>query len=76
MPESRTGHGSSLTKPKGPIPVVSKQGLAAFESIDFRDPYVFWNAAEEKYWMLVATRLAKGPHWTRGAVALLTSSDL
>lgn len=47
-----------------------------YESVDWRDPYVFYNEAEGVWWMLIATRLATGPHWRRGAVALATSPDL
>lgn len=66
--------GSTFTKPADGRPIhMTSDGAAAFETIDFRDPYVFFNEVEGRYWMLVATRLARGPHWTRGAVALLTS---
>jgi beta-fructofuranosidase len=47
-----------------------------YESIDWRDPYVFWNGDEHCYWMLVAARLNKGPKWRRGCIALATSKDL
>ncbi|KAG9257375.1 family 32 glycoside hydrolase [Emericellopsis atlantica] len=57
--------------------VIAIQGdMSQFEDIDFRDPYVFFNDAESRYWMLVATRLRNGPHWSRGCIALLTSSNL
>ena len=49
---------------------------AIFERIDFRDPYVFWNDEEGKYWMLIAARLADGPVGLRGTIALATSDDL
>lgn len=68
-------HGSRFDSP-GKIITIQGSGLAQFEDIDFRDPYVFYNDAESKYWMLVATRLASGPHWSRGCIALLTSSNL
>ncbi|KAM0553300.1 hypothetical protein ACHAPJ_007313 [Fusarium lateritium] len=51
-------------------------GRAKLEDIDFRDPYVFYNEAESRYWMILASRLAEGPYWSRGCVALLTSRDL
>ncbi|OQV06845.1 Glycosyl hydrolase family 32 domain-containing protein [Cladophialophora immunda] len=61
-------------KPQSPIQVIGN--IDAFETIDFRDPYVFYNLATGSYWMLIATRLSQGPHWTRGCVTLLTSADL
>ncbi|ERK72106.1 family 43 glycosylhydrolase [Leifsonia aquatica] len=49
---------------------------ADYEQVDWRDPYVFFNEDEGLWWMLIATRLAEGPHWRRGAIALATSPDL
>ncbi len=49
---------------------------ARYESVDWRDPYVFWNEEERCYWMLIAARLADGPRWRRGCIALATSPDL
>ncbi|KFY91624.1 hypothetical protein V500_04566, partial [Pseudogymnoascus sp. VKM F-4518 (FW-2643)] len=69
--------GSLFTKSTQPINLRSDGAArAAFEDIDFRDPFVLYNEDERCYWMLVATRLAEGPHWTRGCLALLTSEDL
>ncbi|KAK7414332.1 hypothetical protein QQX98_006774 [Neonectria punicea] len=68
-------YGTMFEKPGKPITILG-DGLSRFEDIDFRDPFIFYNAAESRYWMLVATRLASGPHWSRGCVALLTSPDL
>jgi beta-fructofuranosidase len=42
-----------------------------YSSDDFRDPYVFYNKAEEKYWMLVTTRKNN-----MGVIALYKSVDL
>jgi beta-fructofuranosidase len=50
--------------------------ISVFETVDWRDPYVFWNEAEHCYWMLIAARLAAGPRWRRGCIALATSPDL
>ena len=50
--------------------------MSQFEDIDFRDAYVTWMESENCYWMIVATRLREGPYWTRGCLALLTSTDL
>lgn len=58
------------------VPIDIQGDMGRFEDIDFRDPYVFFNEASKEYWMLVATRLSSGPHWTRGCIALLTSPDL
>ncbi|KAL1632847.1 hypothetical protein SLS56_003337 [Neofusicoccum ribis] len=69
-------HGSAFTQATTPITMISPTADSLFEDIDFRDPYVFFNPAESCYWMLVATRLASGPYWTRGCIALLTSPDL
>jgi beta-fructofuranosidase len=49
---------------------------SVFEPVDWRDPYVFWNEAEQCYWMLIAARLTTGPRWRRGCIALATSPDL
>ncbi|OGM44198.1 hypothetical protein ABOM_007047 [Aspergillus bombycis] len=70
--------GSSFGKYPEPISISSETvaNLTSFEDIDFRDPYVLFNEEERQYWMLVATRLSKGPHWTRGCLALLISTDL
>ncbi|KAM0354287.1 hypothetical protein ACHAPU_001331 [Fusarium lateritium] len=68
-------HGSKFDKAARPIKIQGR-GLDKFEDIDFRDPFVFFNRAEGRYWMLVGTRLVNGPYWSRGCIALLTSSDL
>ncbi|KAM0558318.1 hypothetical protein ACHAPJ_005012 [Fusarium lateritium] len=68
-------HGTRFEKPSTPITILG-QGLDKFEDIDFRDPFVFYNRGEGRYWMLVGTRLASGPYWSRGCIALLTSPDL
>lgn len=47
-----------------------------FERKDFRDPFVFWNAAEGCYWMLISARSALNPAVSRGVVAFSTSPDL
>lgn len=74
---SNDPHGARFEKSHDPITIhAGSSSLSIFEEIDFRDPYVMWNEQEGCYWMLVATRLSSGPHWTRGCIALLTSSDL
>lgn len=47
-----------------------------FEPHDWRDPFVFWNAEAEEYWMLLAARLKTGPSRRRGCTALCASKDL
>ena len=42
-----------------------------YENTDFRDPFVFWNEAEKRYWMVVCARDAK----TRKPVQGLLKSD-
>lgn len=74
---SEDRHGSVFKKKPHRIRIVSESSSrAAFEDIDFRDPYVVYNESEACFWMIVGTRLSQGPHWTRGCLALLTSPDL
>lgn len=47
-----------------------------YEPHDWRDPFVFWNAEANQYWMLLAARLKTGPSRRRGCTALCTSTDL
>ncbi|EME88075.1 glycoside hydrolase family 32 protein, partial [Pseudocercospora fijiensis CIRAD86] len=68
--------GSNFTKAEREIKITLDSDRSAFEDVDFRDPYVFFNEQDQVYWMLVATRLSHGPSPTRGCVALLTSPDL
>ena len=42
---------------------------------DWRDPFVFWNAAESQYWMLMAAR-ERGPLNRGGCIGLCVSHDL
>jgi beta-fructofuranosidase len=46
-----------------------------YESSDWRDPHVIWNADEGLYWMLIAAR-AKSRIDRNGCVGLCVSSDL
>ncbi|CAK7206133.1 hypothetical protein SEUCBS139899_008917 [Sporothrix eucalyptigena] len=55
---------------------INGAGRDLLEDVDFRDPFVFYNSDESRYWMVVASRLAQGPYWSRGCIALLTSTDL
>lgn len=47
-----------------------------YESIDWRDAYIFYNEDEACYWMLIAARKNSGPSNRRGVVVLYTSKDL
>lgn len=46
------------------------------EAVDWRDPYVFFNREEGRWWMLIAARRADGPRWSRGCIMLAVSDDL
>ncbi|HEY1639691.1 MAG TPA: hypothetical protein VGG35_03310 [Streptosporangiaceae bacterium] len=61
---------------KDPANPVSVPDPARFETKDWRDPFVFWNEAEQCYWMLLTTRSAARPAVSRGLVAVQTSADL
>ncbi|HEY0119869.1 MAG TPA: glycoside hydrolase family 32 protein [Cellulomonas sp.] len=50
--------------------------VPGYEPVDWRDPYVFFNADEGRWWMLIAARRAHGPQWRRGVIVLATSDDL
>jgi len=47
-----------------------------YEPHDWRDPFVFFDAATNEYGMLLAARLKTGPSRRRGCTALCTSKDL
>lgn len=47
-----------------------------YDITDMRDPFVFWNEEEQKYWMLVTAREKKAPTGRNGCVGLLKSEDL
>ena len=47
-----------------------------YEQEDWRDPFVFWNEEEERYWMLVCARIRDALTPRRGCVALAKSPDL
>lgn len=46
-------------------------GTANYSNFDFRDPKVFWNDAEQNYWMLITSR-----YQSNAAIGLYTSTDL
>lgn len=47
-----------------------------YESIDWRDPYIFYNEEDGCYWLLIAARKNSGPSNRRGVVALYATKDL
>lgn len=47
-----------------------------YETVDWRDPFPFWNEEAGEYWMLLAAREKTGPDNRRGCIALMTSPDL
>jgi beta-fructofuranosidase len=66
--------GISWTKdPRNPISVPDP---GRFEGKDWRDPFVFWNHLEQRYWMLLSSRSTAHPAASRGVVAVQTSDDL
>jgi len=47
-----------------------------YESLDWRDPYAFYNEQDGCYWMILSARKKSGPIMRRGCVVLYRSSDL
>lgn len=47
-----------------------------YEITDMRDPFVFWNEDERRYWMLVSAQDKRVPTKRKGCVGLLKSDDL
>ncbi|MER2490490.1 hypothetical protein, partial [Catenovulum sediminis] len=46
-------------------------GSNGYSDYDFRDPFVFWNEDEQRYWMLITSR-----YNNQAAIGLYTSTDL
>jgi len=46
-----------------------------YEMSDWRDPFVFWNEEEQRYWMILAAQ-KHGKTMRKGCVGLCTSIDL
>ena len=61
----------TLAGPWTKIPQTTFAGLPTYDEWDFRDPFVFWNAEAEAWWMLMTTR-----HAGQAAIGLYTSPDL
>ena len=47
-----------------------------YESLDWRDPYAFYNDEDKCYWMILSARRNSGPIARRGCVVLYRSRDL
>ncbi|MDD2458580.1 MAG: GH32 C-terminal domain-containing protein [Eubacteriales bacterium] len=47
-----------------------------FESLDWRDPYVFYNEEDAHYWIILSARKNSGPVTRRGCIVLYRSTDL
>jgi beta-fructofuranosidase len=47
-----------------------------YESLDWRDPYAFYNDDDQCYWMILSARRNSGPIGRRGCVILYRSRDL
>ena len=47
-----------------------------YETVDWRDPFVFRDAGTGAFRMLISARLKDGPQFRRGCVAVATSDDL
>ncbi len=47
-----------------------------YESVDWRDPFVFREPVTGMFKMLISARMAEGPQFRRGCVAVAVSTDL
>ena len=47
-----------------------------YESLDWRDPYVFYNDQDRCYWLILSARKNAGPVTRRGSMVLYRSEDL
>jgi sucrose-6-phosphate hydrolase SacC (GH32 family) len=54
-----------------PVVADTFTGSGGYSDFDFRDPLVFHNAAENRYWMLITSR-----YQSQAAIGLYTSTDL
>jgi beta-fructofuranosidase len=64
----------SWTKdPKNPILVPNTE---IYESLDWRDPYAFYNEEDHRYWLIFSARKNTGPITRRGCVILYRSENL
>src|SRR5690606_6719205 len=61
---------------KDPANPILQADTRWYDPVDWRDPFVFWNAQVKEYWMLLAARTISGPENRRGCTALAVSLDL
>jgi hypothetical protein len=61
----------TLAGPWTKVPETTFAGLPTYDEWDFRDPFVFWNAEADAWWMLMTTR-----HKGDAAIGLYTSPNL
>lgn len=47
-----------------------------YEELDWRDPYVFYNNDDARYWLLISARKLDQPETRRGCIVLYRSHDL
>lgn len=79
FPQQTTCHSTSrdLTTwekdPRNPVMIADQRW---YERDDWRDPFVFWNEAEDCYWALITARSKEGPTPRRGCIAVAKSPDL
>jgi beta-fructofuranosidase len=79
QPEQALMHATSpdlLTWTKDPANPILFADSNRFEPHDWRDPFVFWNAEAEQFWLLLAARTKQGPSNRRGCTAVAVSPDL
>ena len=62
---------ASLHGPWAKVSETTFAGPPHYDEWDFRDPFVFWNAEADAWWMLLTTR-----HEGQAAIGLYTSPDL
>ena len=58
--------------PKNPLLTPDYENYAGVT----KDPFVFWNEQDGRYWMLIADRLRNAPTSRKGVLALAVSPDL
>ncbi len=56
-------------------PILIPDG-SVYATDNFRDPFPFWNAEENCYWMVIASKLANKETLRSGCLALAVSQDL
>lgn len=50
--------------------------LRWYEPVDWRDPFVYWDEAQNRFVMLISARLKAGPLFRRGCIAVAYSQNL